>query len=344
MRRIAIVSSGLLILAHAVLSAQKAPAPATALQTEIARMRSQIQASGPEDQRAALLQRLDRAESALTAQHAYLALYLLEAPSEAAGASAFATSAGVHSPADFIRKWTALGAPKPHRQTSRPVPAAVDALAEAAEDRGRATYQASRPYAEDSGTEAGLYYLGESYAAINYAGFVRSATWPDAGRRPALRSIAAEIAAFDREMTTAYEKMARADHPTYIRASAALKQARSLDDHGAREGALLQYLLSRYLFAPLRGPAGGDPTPERIAAARATLAAGEDHSVAELLLQLADEGAASTNADLRRGAAAVIEDLLPAYRAAIAPATPITTAAANANAAVTITLVRWPFT
>jgi hypothetical protein len=344
MRRIANVSSVLFVLAHVVATAQNPPAPATAVQREIARVRSQVQASGAEDQRAALLQRLDRADSALKAQHAYLALYLLEAPYEGAGASAFATSADVHSPADFVRKWTALGAPKPHRQTARPVPAGVDALAEAAEDRGRATYQASRPYAEDSGTDAGLYYLGESYAAMSYAAFVRSATWPNAGRRPPFRRIAPEIAAFDREITTTYEKMARADHPTYIRASAALKQARSLDDHGAREGALFQYLLSRYLFAPLRGAANADATPERIAVARATLPAGEDHSIAELFLQLADEGAASTNADLRRGAAAVIEDLIPAYRAAIAPATPTTTAAPNANAAVTITLVRWPFT
>ena len=139
--------------------------------------------------------------------------------------------------------------------------------------------------------------------------------------------------------------MERADHPTYIRASAALKQARSLDDHGALEGALFEYLLSRYLFAPLRGPAGADATRERIAAARATLPAGEDHSIAELFLQLADDGVSQRQrrpAPRRRGGHR--RHRSPPIVAAIAPATATTTAAANANAPVTITLVRWPFT
>ena len=115
----------------------------------------------------------------------------------------------------------------------------MDAIAEAAEDRGPATYQASRPYAEDAGTDAGLYYLGESRAVMDYAAFVRSLTWSDAGRRPVFRSIAPELLAFDREMTARYEAMDRKDHPTYIRASAALKQARSLDDHVSLARALL---------------------------------------------------------------------------------------------------------
>jgi len=248
----------------------------------------------------------------------------------------------VTSPSEFVRKWTELGAPKPDSRSPGRVPAVVDALAEAAEDRGGATYRASRPYAEDAGTQFGLYYLGESRAVMNYAAFARSGTWPDAGRRPAFRSIAPELAAFDREMTTKYESMERANHPAYIRASAALKQARSLSDHGALEGALLQYLLSQYLFAPLRGPAAAEITRARIDAVRATLPAATDHSIAQLFIEFADEGLSSDNADLHRGAAAVIEDVLPAYLAAIAP-TPAPTPS-NARAASTITLVRWPFT
>ena len=69
MRRIAIVSSVSFVLAHVVAAAQNPPAPATVIQSEIARVRSQIQASGSDDQRAALLQRVDRADSALKAQH-----------------------------------------------------------------------------------------------------------------------------------------------------------------------------------------------------------------------------------------------------------------------------------
>lgn len=318
------------------------PDPGASIARELARVRSQIRASVPDDERGALLQRVERADAAQKAHRAYQAAYFMESAYEGASAFAFSAAAGVQSSNDFVRKWTALGAPKPHSGGPGRVPAVVDALAEAAEDRGPATYQASRPYAEDAGTSAGLYYLGESRAVMDYAAFLRAGRWSNAGRRPAFRSIASELSAFDREMTTKYETMEPASHPAYIRASAALKQARSLDDRGAREGALFQYLLSRYLFAPLRGSAAVAATPERLDAARATLPAGDDHSIADLFVQFAQEGLASDSVDLRRGASAVIDDIIPAYAAALEPAAP--TATANASASVTITLVRWPFT
>jgi hypothetical protein len=104
----------------------------------------------------------------------------------------------------------------------------------------------------------------------------------------------------------------------------------------------LQYLLSQYLFAPLRGPAAAGISRARIDAVRAALPAATDHSIAEVFIEFADEGLASENADLRRGAAAVIDDVIPAYLAAIASAGAPTQS--NVQAAATITLVRWPFT
>jgi hypothetical protein len=311
------------------------------LEAEFSRVRAQIRAAMPADQQASLVQRLDRADAALKAGRTYQAVYLLEAAYDGASASAFAASSGVKSPEAFLKKWQELGSPKARSGSPGRVPAAIDAIAEASEDRGAATYQASRPYAEDAGTGAGLYYLGESYAVMDFAAFLRSVSWQVSGRRPAFRSIAPELVAFDREMTTKYESMERANHPTYIRASAALKQARSLNDRRSFEGALFEYLLSRYLFAALRGlPA--DATRERLDAVRASLPSGEDHSIAELFVQFAEEGLSSGNADLRGGADAVVADVVPAYLAAVAPPGP--TATEDAAAAVTITLVRWPFT
>jgi hypothetical protein len=314
------------------------------LDAEMARVRAQIAASVPGDQQASLVQRLDRADAALKSGRTYQAAYLLEAAYEGASAFAFAASSGVKSPEAFLKKWQELGSPKPRSGSPgyrNRVPAAIDAIAQSSEDRGPSTYQASRPYAEDAGTGAGLYYLGEAYAVMDFAAFLRSVSWPASGRRPACRSIAPELAALDREMTTKYESMERANHPTYIRASAALKQARSLNDRRSFEGALFEYLLSRYLFAALRGlPA--DATRERLDAVRASLPSDEDHSIAQLFVQFAEEGLSSGSADLRGGADAVIADVVPAYLAAVAPARPTTTA--DAAAAVTITLVRWPFT
>ena len=99
---------------------------------------------------------------------------------------------------------------------------------------------------------------------------------------------------------------------------------------------------ARYIFAPLRGAAASDASARRIAEARSSLSAGADHSIAELFLQLAEEGLSSSVPAQRRGAAVALDDVLPAYRAAIAA--PSTTAAAASTAQVTISLVRWPFT
>ena len=60
----------------------------------------------------------------------------------------------------------------------------------------------------------------------------------------------------------------------------------------------------------------------------ASLPAGEDHSIAELFVQFAEEGLSSGNAELRRSAAALSADVVPAYLAAIAPARSTSTASA----------------
>jgi hypothetical protein len=319
------------------------PVTTPELAAEVARIRGQIAASVPDAQRAAPNARLDRAQASLDRGRRYLAIYLLESAFETAGAFAFANASGVKTPDDFVKAWTAAGAPAVRAGAPPGArPALVDALAEAADGRAPATYLASRPYAEDAGLDAGVYYLGESRALTAFAGFARSLAWPAPGRKPAFRSIAPEIAALDAAMTAKYETMDRAEHPTYITASAALKQARTLNDAGRVEGALFEYLLARYLFAPLAGPPGAEATADRVAAAQASLERGVDHSIAEIFLQLADEGVSGSVPAQRRGAAAVMDDVLPAYIAAVAP--PATIAADAAAAQVTITLVRWPFT
>ena len=144
-------------------------------------------------------------------------------------------------------------------------------------------------------------------------------------------------------MTTAYEKMERANHPTYIQASAVLKQARTLNDRGQYAGAVFEYLLATYLFSPLRGIGGPrEATPAQIAEARQALPAGVDHSIAELFLQLAEEGTTSTVPAQRVGSGAVLDVVLPAYLRAIGRDARSSTAPLAAD--VTITLVRWPFT
>lgn len=326
------------------LSAGQLSAPTARLRAEMDHARAELQFNAPEADRTAPLARLDRAKAALDAGRVYLAAYLMEVPWE--GARNFAlikASADITTTDAFIRKWTAMGEPRPvpPPRGSR-VPALVAALAAVAEARGPTTYHASRPYGEDSSVFGGLYYLGDSHAVMEFAAMLRGLDWPTPAAAPTFRSITGEIAALDAEMTAAYERMERANHSTYISASAALKQARTLNEHGQFAGALLEYLLSRHLFAPLRGPASANATPESIAAARAALSAQSDHSIAELFLQLAEEGVAGSVDAQRRGAAEALEDVMPAYKSALAA--PATTTTGSATAAVTITLVRWPYT
>jgi len=327
----------------ATLLAAQIPSLANRLAAEMDTARAGLTANAPDDQRTAPLARLDRAKRALDAGRVYLAAYLTESPWEGAkNFSLVKSSAEITTSEAFLKKWTAMGEPKPTAvPAGKTLPAFVEAVAAVAEARGPITYHASRPYADDGGMFGGLYYLADSHSVVQFAAMIRSLDWPAAGQRPALRSITGEINAFDMEMTTAYEKMEKANHPTYIQASAALKQARTLNDRGQFAGALFEYLLSRYLFAPLRGPAAGDPSTDRIAASRGELPAGTDNSIAEMFLQLAEEQFA-LGGDSRRNAASVLDDVIPAYRVAVAPPTSTTTAAATAQ--VTITLVRWPFT
>jgi hypothetical protein len=335
------------LLGVALLAAVAQGAPPQ-LAAELSRVRAEAATSVSVDERAPLVARLDRAAASLEFGRGYLALYLIESPFESVAASSFAGAARVSSQDDFERVWKETGSPVIAAPASGARPAIVDALAAIAEGRAAATYQASRPYGADAGVAAGLYYLGESRALVQFAALARGLRWPAPARRPSFRSIAPEIAALDATMTRQYESMARDEHASYISASAALKVARSLNDDGRYDGALFEYLLSRYLFAPLRGPAAAEATVERVAGARAALTGGADHSIAELFLQLADEGVSGSVPAQRRGAAAALDDILPAYFAAVAPpaTTTSTTAAAAATTApeVTITLVRWPFT
>jgi hypothetical protein len=341
--RLAFMRPIALFLAGAFALVPQAPAP-PGLAAEMDRIRAEAAAATPEDQRATPSARLERAKAALDAGRPLLALYLFEMPWESAKAWSFVKASGsVTTPEAFVRKWAAAGEPRTSAATQDGRrPALVEAMATAAEARGVTTYHASRSYGEDSGPLGGLYYLGESHAVMQFAAMVRAMEWPAAGSPPAFRSLSAELAALDTDMTTAYETMDRTSHSTYIVASAALKQARTLNDRGQYAGALFQYLLSRYVFAALRGPAAAEATPQRIEEARQSLPPGADHSIAGLFLQLAGEGVASDVPAQRRGAAATIEDVIPAYLRAIA-APPAMTAAAR-SADVTITLVRWPFT
>ena len=315
-----------------------------AITREITRVNAEAQRAD-DDQRAALTARLARASAAVEAGRNYLAIYELQPAWEAMFVSAFVHDSRISTLEDFRSRWKSIGEPRADTPVTATLPAVVEAFAAAAEARGPATYRASLPYAADSDVASGLYYLGESRAVGAFAAFVRGLPWPSfkPGQAPIQRSLAAELDALDAEVIDAYKKMDPAQHPAYVQTSVTLKRARTLDADGRHAGALLEYLLARYRFSVLRpGPLPDPPAPERLAAARAALDGNHDHSIGQLFVQMAEAAAASTNVPVQRGAAVILDDVLPAYHAALkAPAGRIRTTVADP---VTITLVRWPFT
>src|SRR5436190_11531495 len=118
-------------LAVVALIVAQQPSVATRLAAEMESARTGLVANAPDDQRAAPLARLDRAKKALDAGRLYLAAYLTESSWE--GARNFAlvkASADITSPDAFLRKWTAMGEPKPTPTPGgKTLPALVDAMA-----------------------------------------------------------------------------------------------------------------------------------------------------------------------------------------------------------------------
>jgi hypothetical protein len=311
------------------------------LGAELERARADAAATLPASQREVLDPRADRAARALEAGRPLLALYELEPIWEGARTGRFVEAHEATTSVDaFTTLWQRQGEPVPGRAAAA-IPAAAEGLAAAADARGPATYRAALPFAQDADVPSGLYYLGNAESSVAFASFVRGLPWPKAAAR-SFRSIAAELDTFDREVTAAYEKMDRSQHPAYIQTSVLIRQARTLDGAQHFAGALLEYLLARLRFASIR-PAGEPATAARIQAARAALRQDEDHSIAGLFIDMADAALAAGDDTNRRMAAAILNDLLPAYTAAVtAPA--LTEAAAAPAAQTTITLVRWPFT
>jgi hypothetical protein len=252
---------------------------------------------------------------------------------------------------EFEAEWKRMGGVlRPHLSPPSPDalegvhPAFLRALGEAALPQARVYYDASLDYGRSTTPESGLYYLGAAQSARDFAELIRRLSAPAGPAAPRLRSPAGEIDALEGEMLAAYRPPLSIDkHREFIGASAALKEARELEAAGLRHGALLRYLQAALRFGSLR--AGAPPAPAQLAKrldeAESRLAAGVDHSLMRVFLQagradLDEQGPAGAV-----NAAAVVNDVLPRYLAALGPAPP---RAARSEPRVTVTLVRWPYT
>ncbi len=249
----------------------------------------------------------------------------------------------------FEAEWKRLGGElRPHLARVGPAaldgvqPAAIRALAEAALPQVRMFYEASLDYGRNTMPEAGLFTLGAAVAQRDTALLCRKLSFAPDGRAPALRPLRHELDALESDLLAEYRPPASIDrHPDFIAASATLKEARELDTAGLRSGALLLYLQAALRIAALRSsprPAAADGLSEL---GERLSSGGVDHSIGRLFLETAQADVEAADTGGGATAAAVANDVLPRYFAALEPAAP---RPPQPPAKVTVTLVRWPFT
>jgi hypothetical protein len=345
--------------------ASGSPATGDPLAAEIARLMAYLQSSTAkgeiwDDVRRGSEPMLLRAEAALQDGRPLLALNRLAAAREGLSAARYLYSlpgTERQDPKLFEAEWRRVGEVlvaelgQPAASALDGVaPAAARAIAEAALPQVRVYYEASLDYGQNTVPDAGLYYIGAALAQRELAALVRGLGAAPSGPQPPLRSLEPELAALEAEMLAAYRPPASIDrHVDFIRASAALKEARELDALGLRYGALLRYLQSLQRFAPVRSapsvaslgvPAGALEARLQEHAARLATG-GADHTIGRLFLETAQALAAPGKETDPAAAQAIAESVLPRYFAALEPATPLPPRPA---ARATVTLVRWPYT
>jgi hypothetical protein len=231
-------------------------------------------------------------------------------------------------------------------------PAAVRALTETALGRSVPLLEGGRGFAVSTKPSDGLFYLGQAQGEAAFAQF--SSTLPlsrNAALFP-LRSFLPELQKLQEKTNAAFKPPRSIQlHDRFIALNSALKLAEELDAQKSYAGALYQYLEATRHFgmldAPLVEAARQSALKDAIAAALKNLAASkQDDSIAQLFLERATsqtahaDGSVSTP-DEWRSAQVILDQVLPAYRAAQKLAAPIQLASGKT---VDLTLVRWPYT
>jgi hypothetical protein len=299
---------------------------------------------------------LAQVHESLAAGRTYLAIAELERASTEFGSAETATGnpeilkAGLPA---FDEKWRGVDGDlkslekKYSRGNWTGTPAAVRAIAELDWIETRTLYRAARPYGDATQAVAGLYYLGESKASLEFALYCRSLHFPPPAPQPPVRSISAEIQRLEDRVLAAYQPpLSISRHTDFIRINSALKVAKELDEAQLYYGALFKYLDAAEAFGLLTAPPGdvqrADALRGQAAAIRSRVVAGAaDNSLAQLFLERAERSLQILDAPHVQAALVRLEQVIPAYFAAISKAEPLTVAQGNP---IAVTLVRWPYT
>jgi len=362
-RLMALSFAGLFFIANTKAYAQDAAAQTKA---EIERLQQSLKAQpiqSPDlvDLGKGIEQRLKDADSARSAGHLYLSLENLGQAEDY-----FQAVRTIEAKADAIKdnlpafeaewgkaslEYAALDKQARQRDWER-FPAAVRALSESAQGRTIPLLEGSRGFATSTKPQDGLAYMGEAKGEAAYATFLYGLSIARKGAPFPLRSVLPELEALQEKTNAAFQPPRSIDmHPRFINLNATLKFARELDSSRAYAGALYQYLEATRHYGMLDPLV---PDDAKQSALRSQVAeelkkvstSRRDDSIAQIFLEKANgwlnkpEGAAPSS-DEWRSTRVILEQVLPAYYAALKPAAPLQQKAART---ATLTLVRWPYT
>jgi hypothetical protein len=303
--------------------------------------------------RAAVEPALVQAERALAADQRWYALARLAAARAIVAPVAYLASLPAGPGRDLVAleaEWKRMG-PSLTGAAALPslagAPAAARAVGEAALSEVAVLYAASLDYGRNTVADSGFYYLGSAQAQLEMARLM-AAFGGVAGTPLPVRSVAAELRALEDELLGAYVPPASIEHhPVFIRISALIKQGHELDAAGRHHGALYRLLEARQRLSRLIGPARGIDAAEAVRRGREVAArlraSGADPSFGMLFVEAGIANAADPDPAAKGGetARAIFDDVLPLYFAALGPAP---AAPPIQPAAVTVTLLRWPYT
>jgi len=239
-----------------------------------------------------------------------------------------------------------------HRKTWAGSPLAVRALSEAAAGKAIPLLEGGQGFATATNPKDGLLYVGEAEGEADFAAFCATLDLPEKRAAISLRSLLPELQTLQVRTNAAFQPPQSIDlHSRFIALNSQLKLGQELDASKFYAGALYAYLEATRHYGMLKAPpldtSLQTALKQDITAARVKLAASSsDESLPELFLQRAQsytahpDGSAPT-ADEWRGAHVILDQVLPAYYAALKPAAPMQQ---TAGKEVEITLVRWPYT
>lgn len=231
-------------------------------------------------------------------------------------------------------------------------PLAVRVLSETAQNKILPLLDGGRGFAASTKPEDGLFNIGEAAGEAEFAKFCATLRFSGVRAAIPLRSMLPELEGLQKKTNAAFQPPRSVKlHSRFIALNSTLKFARELDADKFYAAALYQYLEAVRHYGLLDAPeldAGGQSRVKAdIAAARKKLDAGEcDDSIAQLFLEraasyVAHADGSAPSADEWRGARVIIDQVLPAYRAALKAAPPAERAPGKT---VEVALVRWPYT